>query len=112
MSYLEKNHREKVMKRFLLLLGISIGVLSVGAVAFSITKALKWSRYFGMTCFEFSYQLNIAIKLLQLGRSLEMIKLQTGIDFSYEELAKYFLNKRDSKGESPHFHIYKEDAKT
>jgi hypothetical protein len=94
------------MKKFLIFLGISIGTIAIGAITFSIMKALKWSKHFGMTCFEFSYQLNIAIKLLQLGRSLEMIKLQTGIDFNYEELAKYFLNK--SPEDTPQFHIYKE----
>jgi hypothetical protein len=94
------------MKKFIILLWISIGALSVGAIAFSIKKALKWSKYFGMNFFEFSYQLGVAIKLLQLGRSLDLIKLQTGVDFNYEELAKYFLNEVNQK--DPDIHIYKE----
>jgi hypothetical protein len=89
---------------------ISIGALLLGAAAFSLSKGLKWAKYFGMSYFEFSYKLSVAIKLLQLGKSVELIKMQTGIDFEYEELAKYFFNKKENQ--KADFHIYKEGEGT
>jgi hypothetical protein len=96
------------MKKIIIVVGISVGALFVGAISFSIFKAIKWSKHFGMTYFEFSYQFAIAIKLLQLGRSIDMIKLQTGIDFNYKELAQYFLRKYagNNYGKSSDSNIY------
>jgi hypothetical protein len=85
--------------------GITLGALFIGAVTFSISKAVRWAKYFGMTYVEFSYQLGIAVKLLQSGKTVDYIKLQTGIDFTYEELQKYFLNNEVYKRDK--FHIYK-----
>jgi hypothetical protein len=80
------------MKRFFITMGISVGALFIGAITFSIIKAFKWAKHFGMTYFEFAYNLGNALKFLQLGKPLDFIQLQTGIDFNYEDLRKYFLD--------------------
>jgi hypothetical protein len=93
------------MKKWLILFGISVTTLLLGAIVFSLSKATRWAKHFGMTYLEFSYQLGIAVKLLNVGKSLEYIKLETGIDFTYEELRKYFLDNEIHKDYG--FHIYK-----
>jgi hypothetical protein len=93
------------MKKAFIMFSISVGAFLIGAVTFSIFKAVKWAKHFNMTYLEFSYQLGIAVKLLQLGKTVEYIKLQTGVDFTYEEMRKYFINNEIYKGNK--FHIYK-----
>jgi hypothetical protein len=80
------------MKKLFVIIGISLGVLIIGAVTFSISKAKKWAKHFDMTYFEFAYMLAKAIRLLQEGVSLEDILTQTGIDFTYEDIKRYFLD--------------------
>jgi hypothetical protein len=82
------------MKKLLVFLGISLGILIIGAITFSISKAKKWSKHFGMSYFEFAYQLSKALELLERGEVLENIKGKTGIDFTFEDMKKYFLDNR------------------
>jgi hypothetical protein len=98
------------MKKLLILFGISITTLVIGAIVFSLSKATKWAKHFRMTYLEFSYQLGIAVKLLQLGKTVEYIKIQTGIDFTYEDLRKYFLDNEIYK--ENRFHVYKGEENT
>jgi hypothetical protein len=94
------------MKKFIVLFGMSVVTLFVGALTFSIVKANKWANHFGMSYFEFSYQLKVALNLLDIGEAIEVIKTKTGIDFNYIELKNYFIDKK-RKNDSDGFHIYK-----
>jgi hypothetical protein len=80
------------MKKLFLFIGISLGIFIIGAINFSILKAKKWSKHFGMSYFEFAYQLSKALEMLREGELLEEISEQTGIDFTYEDMKKYFID--------------------
>jgi hypothetical protein len=80
------------MKKLFIFISISLGIFILGAISFSISKAKKWAKHFGMSYFEFAYQLSRALKLLQNDETVENIMEMTGIDFDYDDIKKYFLS--------------------
>jgi hypothetical protein len=99
--------KEEKMKKFVVLFGMSVVTLFIGAISFSIIKAIKWANHFGMSYFEFSYKLKIALNLLEIGEAIEVIKAKTGIDFNYLELKNYFIDKKKKGSGNDEFRIYK-----
>jgi hypothetical protein len=96
------------MKRMIIILGVSIGTILFGTIAFSINKVKKWAKLFNLSYSEFSRALGIGTQMLLDGRPIDEIKSRTGIDFSHPEVAKYFPsnNPINSEDFNPFMSLY------
>jgi hypothetical protein len=82
------------VKKFIIFLSISAGVLITGSLIFAVKKAKQWAKLFGMGYKEFSNAFGIGVMMLETGASYSEIERRTGINFLHPDILKYFPSKR------------------